>query len=95
MATKKLMHDTYNRCEPMRKAFSDMDARCMEVTEEKKYGILWERWVLPNGKSAVLWATPFGWDVFLPAGDTNSTEATIALVRSAAQQTRSRQPSTS
>lgn len=85
MAVTKMkpIHEAYTRCEAMRRAFSDMNARCMEVTEDR-YGILWERWLLPNGKSAVLWATPHGWDVFLPATNDNSTSASIEAVRSAA-----------
>lgn len=84
-ATKmKPIHEAYARCETMRRALSDMQARCMEVTEDR-YGILWERWLLPNGKSAVLWATPHGWDIFLPANDGNSTDEAIKAVVRAAQ----------
>lgn len=85
MAVTKMkpIHEAYARCEAMRRALNDMHARCMEVTEDK-YGILWERWLLPNGKSAVLWATPHGWDVFLPADDGNNIEAAIAAVKRAA-----------
>jgi hypothetical protein len=82
-AKMKPIHEAYTRCEEMRRAFSEMGARCMEVTEDR-YGILWERWLLPSGASAVLWATPHGWDVFLPANGTNSTEATIEAVKRAA-----------
>lgn len=80
----KPIHKAYARCEAMRRALGDMQARCMQVTEDEDRGILWERWVLPSGKSAVLWATPHGWDIFLPADDGNNTEAAIAAVKRAA-----------
>lgn len=37
----------------------------MEVTEDK-CGILWERWLTPNGDSLILFATPSWYDVFVP-----------------------------
>jgi hypothetical protein len=79
----KPIHEAYSRCEAMRRVLNDMQARCMEVTEDR-CGILWERWVLPNGKNAVLWATPHGWDVFLPADDGINADAAIAAVKRAA-----------
>lgn len=79
----KPIHEAYERCKDMRAALTNMQARCIEVTEDH-CGILWERWVLPSGKSAVLWATPHGWDIFLPADESNSTGAAIAAVKLAA-----------
>ena len=80
----KPIHAAYTRCELARRALSDMQACCVEVTEDKA-GILWERWLLPSGKSAVLFSTPSWWDVFLPACDENNVDATIEAVRLAAQ----------
>ena len=81
----KPIHDAYARCEIMRRTLNDMNARCVEVTEDL-CGILWERWILvPSGQSLILWATPHAWDVFLPAHNGNDTDATIAAVKAAAQ----------
>lgn len=82
-AKMRPIDEAYARCEPMRRALNDMQAVRREVNEDK-YGIVWERWLLPNGKNAVLWATPRAWDIFLPADNSNNTDAAIAAVTLAA-----------
>lgn len=75
--------DAYNRCKAGRNALAEAGARSMETTEDK-CGIVWERWLLPNCTSVVLYATPFGWNVFSPLTDDNSTDATVAAIKAAA-----------
>ena len=74
----------YERCKDGRSALAKLDARCMECTEDKA-GIVWERWLLPNGRSAILFATPHWWDVFVPVSPENSVSATVAALGVAAQ----------
>lgn len=75
--------DAYGRCKIARNTLSEIGARPMECTEDK-CGIVWERWLLPNGTSAILYATPHGWDVFTPVTQDNAIEATVAAIKEAA-----------
>lgn len=77
---KTLIQEAYVRCTVMRSELTAMNARCAEVTEDKD-GILWERWILPNGRHAVLWATPHTWDMFVSATSSLLTADVIAAVR--------------
>ena len=77
---KKPIHEAYERCAVMRSELTAMNARCVEVTEDKA-GILWERWVLANGQHTVLWATPHAWDMFVPATSSRLTADVIAAVQ--------------
>jgi hypothetical protein len=68
----------YDRCAAVREALSD-NGKCVEITEDKA-GILWERYVLHNGRSAILFATPSWYDVFVPATDSVNVGDTIAAI---------------
>lgn len=41
-----------------------LGGRCMEQTCDRA-GIVWERWLLPNGSSVILFGTPHWRDVFV------------------------------
>ncbi len=43
----------------------ELEARCMEQTLDAA-GIVWERWLLPNGVSVVVMGTPHWRDCFMP-----------------------------
>lgn len=77
----------YERSDALRQLLLEVGGVCREVTEDKA-GILWERWVLPSGTSAILFATPSWWDVFLPAHDGISIDDTFMAVRAAATRER-------
>jgi hypothetical protein len=62
----------YEKATTIRYALHAMRARCMEVTEDE-CGILWERWVTPNGVSMVVFATPQWFEVFVPLKDWQAT----------------------
>lgn len=74
----------YERSKHGREALVAVGGRCMEATEDKA-GIVWERWLLPNGTSAVLFATPHWWDVFTPATTENTINATVDAIKAAAE----------
>lgn len=87
-AVRKLskVAQAYERCQPARSELAKI-ARCMETTEDKQYGILWERWCIIRESdcvSVVLYATPDMWDVFSPVTTENSTGATIAAIKALA-----------
>lgn len=76
----------YERCQLARSELAKI-ARCMETTEDKQYGILWERWCIigeTDCVSVVLYATPDMWDVFAPVTRENDTAATIAAIKALA-----------
>lgn len=83
MAKTSAVTEAYARCKDGRKALIDAGARCMEATEDK-CGILWERWLLPNLTSAILYATPHGWDVFTPVTKDGKVAATVDAIKAAA-----------
>lgn len=81
----------YERCKVARLALREIDARCMEVTENKA-GILWERWIIdttaatgkPGHVSVILMATPHWWDVYAPVTRDRDINATIAAIKALA-----------
>lgn len=73
----------YERSQAGRDALSEAGARCMESTEDKA-GMVWERWLMPDGTSAVLVATPMWWNVFTPITPDPTVDATVAAIRAAA-----------
>lgn len=75
--------DAYQRCKAGRSALVEAGAQSMETTEDK-CGIVWERWLLPNCTSVILYATPHGWDVFAPLTKDNSIDATVEAIKAAA-----------
>lgn len=54
-------------------------ARCMEVTEDS-CGIVWERWLMPDCTSVLLFATPHMWDVFRPVSDSPNVDKTLEAI---------------
>lgn len=87
-AVRKLskVAQAYERCQLARAELGKI-ARCMETTEDKQFGILWERWCIVRESdcvSIVLYATPDMWDVFAPVTRENSTAVTIAAIRALA-----------
>jgi hypothetical protein len=85
MKTQKLtkMQEAYQRCEMMRRSLGKL-GRCMEVTEDKKYGILWERWLV--GKtSVVLLSTPDWTEVFKPLTEDMTWDGTVAALETVAK----------
>lgn len=94
-ATRKLskVQEAYAKSEPARKVLRELDARCMEVIEDK-CGIVCERYVLQlspptavTGRfvNLVIYATPLWWDVFSPVENSPDTEATLAAIRALVQ----------
>lgn len=68
-----------------RYALIEAGARSMECTEDKA-GIVWERFIIgPNGTSAILYATPDWWDVFVPLTVDMTIGGTIAAIKALAQ----------
>jgi hypothetical protein len=60
----------------------DLGGRCMEQVTDKANGILVERWLLPNGKSVIVYGTPLLHEVFeVVAGDGRDWFATINGIR--------------
>ena len=67
------IQQAYLMAQPTRKLFP-ADCRCMEVTKDKQYGILWERWLTPAGVSFVVFATPSWCEVFRPVSPSNQLD---------------------
>lgn len=63
MKTTKIMQ-CYERASEIRHSLLQ-NGRLMEANEDRKYGILWERYVI-EGKSYVLFATPDYVELFKP-----------------------------
>lgn len=80
MTTKTKVQEAREAIQPAIKALCEMGARCMEQVEDSA-GVIVERWLLPNGKSAIVYGTPHWRDVFLPASDENKWDATIAALK--------------
>jgi hypothetical protein len=86
MASK--VAEAYARSKSGREALFEV-GRSMECTEDK-CGIVWERFILPNGISLILVATPHWWDVYAPIDDTGTTASTVDALRAiAAREVRS------
>lgn len=77
----------YERSKIGRRALFDADCRAMECTEDKA-GIVWERFITPQGRSIILFATPSWWDVFEPVTDEATNDATVAAIKAAALKVR-------
>lgn len=77
---KAQVAEAYARCETLRRALREVGG-CMEVTEDKA-GIVWERYLLNNGRSALLFSTPHWCDVFVSvAPNDGSYDGTIAALK--------------
>ena len=84
----------YAKCQPARDALHEMDAVCMERTEDKA-GIVWERWYVQTSLptevqqrvvNVIVFATPTWWDVFTPISDSGEIAATIAAIKALCHQ---------
>ncbi len=82
-AQRTPLAQAYERSKAGREALFAADCRPMECTEDK-CGIVWERFITPDGRSLVIIATPHWWDVYAPVHDGNDLAATIAAIKSAA-----------
>jgi hypothetical protein len=58
--------------------------RCMEVTEDKA-GILWERWLIGQGRQVVLMSTPHWAEVFAPVDKGEAWAETIKALDALAE----------
>lgn len=64
MATKeKPIHAACRRAEETRRILAQGGARCIESVQDKS-GILCERWIIPGGRSIIVYATPDWHDVY-------------------------------
>lgn len=75
--------EAYSRSSKGRDALIDVGACAIECTEDT-CGIVWERWLLPNGTCVILHATPHSWNVFVPCTNENFIAATIDAIKVAA-----------
>lgn len=75
------INEAYTKAAPTREILSNNGCRCMEVTEDKQYGILWERWIAPGGRSIIVYATPHWSDVFCAVSQETKTEAYNTALR--------------
>lgn len=93
--TRKLtaVQQAYERCKLARDALIEMDAQCMEATEDKS-GWLWERWIVETTPpattprrivSVVLFSTPHWWDLFTPVTNDQSVTGTLDALRALQQ----------
>ena len=84
MKANSKIAQAYERCKPARDALREIDARCMESTEDKT-GILWERYVvfISDDKhiNVTLLSTPDWWDVFTPITNDMRTDGTVAAIK--------------
>lgn len=79
--SRKLL-EAVARLQPAVDALNDMDARQMERVENEHFGIVAERWLLPNGTSCVVFGTPFTRDVYVPAAvDEPTWDETIRALK--------------
>jgi hypothetical protein len=80
----KKIAEAYKRSQIGRTALNKINARCMEVTEDK-CGIVWERYIIqvsPNSsKNLILFATPSWWDVFVPLETSGSNDSLVAAIK--------------
>lgn len=85
MKTQKLtkIQEAYQRCEKLRNCLHKL-GRCMEVVEDKKYGVLFERWVVGRA-SVVLFSTPSWTEVFKPVTEDMTWDGTIAALEALAE----------
>lgn len=74
----------YKNSAVARRALHLLKATPMECTEDKA-GIVWERFVLPTGRSIVLFATPYWWDIFSPISDDGAIKATLEALEKLAE----------
>jgi hypothetical protein len=85
MKTQKLtkIQEAYQRAEMLRRSLGKL-GRCMEATEDKKYGILWERWLV-GATSIVVFSTPSWTEVFKPLTEDMTWDGTIAALQALAK----------
>jgi hypothetical protein len=79
MPRKSALTEAINGVAPAIKMLHALNARCMEqVTDDA--GIVCERWILPNGRSVVVFGTPHWRNVFMPSEGDKWTDTERALV---------------
>lgn len=72
-------------------ALRELDARCMEQVHDR-CGIVCERWILPNGKSAIVYGTPHWRDVFVAVSPSSQWTDTLEALRKYGQRAEAAQP---
>jgi hypothetical protein len=72
-------------------ALCELEARCMEQVLDR-CGIVCERWILPNGKSAIVYGTPHWRDVFVPVSPSDQWQSTVDALKKFAQRAEAAQP---
>lgn len=85
-ATKQTkVQQAIEQAKPLVDAIIARGGRCMEQVLDKKFGLVFERWLLQNGTSVVVMAAPQFREVFIEATPRqNSWDATFAALDVAA-----------
>ena len=79
----KRIQEAYARRKQVFVELLELGATCMECTEDKA-GIVWERFMLPNGIPVVVVSTPHWWNIFTEVCSSNMTDHTIDMLRTLA-----------
>lgn len=87
----KALKDAVAGVNPAFEALIDMGARCMEQMTDRR-GIVCERWILPSGKSAIVYGTPHWRDVFIAVSGSDKWEATVAALKAYGARKEAAQP---
>lgn len=70
--------EAYKRAKPVHNELHRV-GRCMEITEDEKYGIVWELWLVGRSQVAV-YATPNYTEIFSPITSGMTWEGTIDAI---------------
>jgi len=62
--SRNKVRESQDALRPALDAIIGLGGRCMEQVTDKANGILVERWLLPNGKSLIVYGTPIWREVF-------------------------------
>ena len=84
MSARERIQETVDFCRPGREILLKARARRMEQCVDKQ-GLVFERWLLPNGTSLVLVATSQWWNVFRPVTESNRVADTERAIAELAQ----------
>lgn len=91
MAQTKALREAIDGITPAVDALRELDARCMEQVTDR-CGIVCERWILPNGRSAIVYGTPHWRDVFVSVHPANDWPSTLEALKKYAQRAEAAQP---
>lgn len=80
--SKKKIREAQERLQPLIDQLRELGARCMEQTIDPEFGMICERWLLPNGKSVVVYGSPDWRDLYLQASPfTNDWDSMFTALR--------------